>query len=67
MLSTAFAIFLYFLPSFIAIIRHHSSAFAIILVNVFFGWTMIGWFWALIWSATNPNKGNTVFVSVNQK
>jgi hypothetical protein len=45
---------LYFLPSFIAIRRRHHNQTAIMLVNFFFGITIIGWFVALIWSVTNP-------------
>lgn len=64
MLSSILVFVLYFLPSVIAVLRHHKSAFAIIIVNIFFGWTVIGYFWALIWSATNPRE-NTVVINNN--
>ena len=41
---------LYFLPTVIAVVRHHRNLVAIILVNVFLGWTGVGWLVALIWA-----------------
>jgi hypothetical protein len=39
---------LYFLPS---IIGHRKQAFAgILVVNLLFGWTVVGWIVALIWA-----------------
>lgn len=43
---------LYFFPIILAFGRGHRSAPAIAVVNVLFGWTLIGWIWALIWSLT---------------
>jgi uncharacterized membrane protein YqaE (UPF0057 family) len=41
---------LYFLPSFIG---HRKQGFTgIFLVNLLLGWTVIGWFVALIWACT---------------
>ena len=39
---------LYFLPTIIAAVRHCSHLVAIILINVFLGWTGIGWIGALV-------------------
>ena len=41
---------LHFLPGIIASRRHHPIALAIWLVNIFFGWTGIGWLITLIWA-----------------
>ena len=41
---------LYFLPSFIAFLRGHKNKFAIFLLNLFLGWTLLGWVGSLIWS-----------------
>jgi len=41
---------LYFLPSIIAWRRNHNNENPIILTNLFFGWTFIGWIACLIWS-----------------
>jgi hypothetical protein len=43
----------YFLPTIIAIARGHRQAVAIFLLNLFLGWTMLGWVGALVWSAVN--------------
>jgi len=49
-LTLLFLIFLYFLPS---ILGHNKrGAAGIILLNVFLGWTVIGWVIALIWAVT---------------
>jgi hypothetical protein len=42
------AIALYFLPAIIAAARHTHNATAILLLNIFLGWTLIGWFVALV-------------------
>jgi hypothetical protein len=39
---------LYFVPAIIAAARHTHNSTAILLVNIFFGWTVIGWFVALL-------------------
>jgi hypothetical protein len=39
---------LYFLPAIIAAVRHTHNATAILLLNLFLGWTVVGWFVALL-------------------
>ena len=51
-------IILYILPGVVASVRKHGSAVAIWLVNIFLGWTVLGWFIALIWAGTST--GNNV-------
>ena len=41
---------IYFLPSILAITRKQKSIVDIILLNTFLGWTIIGWFAALLWA-----------------
>jgi hypothetical protein len=43
---------LYFLPTIIALLRHHHNALAIFVLNFFLGCTLIGWVVALVWSVT---------------
>ena len=43
-----FAFALYFVPAIVAAARHTHNATAILLTNIFFGWTVIGWFAALL-------------------
>jgi len=40
---------LYFLPTILAADRGHGVA-CILLLNLFFGWTVIGWFALLLWA-----------------
>ena len=46
----------YFLPSIIAASRHKRNLFAIFMLNALLGWTVVGWFVALIWSALYEEK-----------
>lgn len=45
-----FGIGLYFLPAIIAAVRHTHNSTGILLLNLFLGWTLIGWVIALILS-----------------
>jgi len=38
----------YFLPAIIAAVRHTHNSTGIFLLNLFLGWTVIGWFVALL-------------------
>lgn len=55
----------YFLPTIIAMFRGKSNTFAILLLNLFLGWTFIGWIVALIWSVTTDNKPQTIVLNNN--
>lgn len=48
-------ILVYIAPWLIAGIRGHYSRHAILVLNIIFGWTIIGWIWALLWAL----NGNT--------
>ncbi|HUA92744.1 MAG TPA: superinfection immunity protein [Terracidiphilus sp.] len=48
-----FGIGLYFLPAIIAAVRHAHNTGGILLVNIFFGWTVIGWFAALLMAVSS--------------
>ena len=41
---------IYFLPSIVALARSKRDTAAIVLLNFFLGWTMIGWVVALVWA-----------------
>ena len=45
-----FGFILYFLPAVIAYARSKRDAGAILVLNVFLGWTAIGWVIALVWA-----------------
>lgn len=42
------AVLLYLLPSIIILIRKAENKKSVILINIFFGWTFIGWLYALV-------------------
>jgi len=42
----------YFLPLLIAVKRKHHQGTAILVLNLFFGWTILGWIVALVWACT---------------
>ena len=47
---------LYFLPVILADKNKHTDTTAIFVLNFFLGWTILGWFVALIWAYTDPKK-----------
>jgi hypothetical protein len=53
---------IYFLPSIIA--YNHRNGTSIFLVNLFLGWTFIGWVVAIVWAFTDDKK-EVVVISQN--
>ena len=49
-LVVPFLFALYFLPVVIAIARRHPNTLGIVLLDLFLGWTLLGWIGALVWS-----------------
>lgn len=49
-LITVLCVLVYFTPSIIAAVRHVHNFGTIIIVNVFLGWTIVGWIIALAMS-----------------
>jgi hypothetical protein len=45
-------VLLYFVPTVIACARNHHNQTPVMLVNLFFGWTFLGWIIALIWASS---------------
>jgi hypothetical protein len=41
-------------PAIVAFARHHHNRWAILALDFFLGWTMLGWVGALVWALTNP-------------
>ncbi len=50
---------LYFLPGIIASARSHHNALAIWVLNLFLGWTALGWIVALVWAFTAVQRKQT--------
>lgn len=46
---------LYFLPTIVAGGRHLHETTGIAMLNLFLGWTFIGWVAALLWAITAPS------------
>jgi hypothetical protein len=53
LMYVAIALAIYFLPAMIANTRKHKHTMAIVLTNLFLGWTFLGWVAALVWACTN--------------
>ncbi len=49
-MAILFIVLIYFLPFIVAIARKHLDSTAIFVLNLFLGWTFIGWVIALIWA-----------------
>lgn len=52
------ALTLYFIPTIIAFKRRHLNRVPILLLDLFLGWSFIGWIIALIWSTTQNTENN---------
>ena len=52
------AIAAYFLPTIIASNRGHMSTGGIFALNLFFGWTLLGWVLSLCWALNSNTKKN---------
>jgi len=46
----------YFLPTLISWIRKHPNQTSIAILNLFLGWTFIGWVVALVWAVGAINR-----------
>jgi hypothetical protein len=49
-------VFFYFLPTYIARKKRHRSATSIMILNLVFGWTLIGWIGSLAWAYSGNNN-----------
>jgi cytoskeletal protein RodZ len=47
---------LYFLPTIIATARKNANTLGILLLNLFLGWTVLGWLGAIIWAFSSGSK-----------
>ncbi len=55
----------YFLPSLIALMRGKSNSIAILALNLFLGWTLIGWVVSLVWSLSSDAKPQKIIINQN--
>lgn len=57
------SLLLYFFPFIISIFTRNRTA-SVFVMNLFLGWTVIGWVWALVWSITpNNDKSDITLLS----
>lgn len=61
--GVAVAIAVYFLPSIVASSRRHRSENAIIALNLFLGWTFLGWVGSLVWALAGEAREEQVSAS----
>jgi hypothetical protein len=47
---------IHFLPTFVAAVRNSRHTFLIFVLNLLFGWTIIGWLVLLIWACVGEPK-----------
>lgn len=52
----------YFLPSIVALIKKAPSKISVIIINLFFGWTFVGWVVALAMAFRDPQPPQQVNV-----
>lgn len=50
----------YLLPSFVAACRNHHNAGAVVVLNIFLGWTVLGWILALALACSGNRRTNDV-------
>jgi hypothetical protein len=62
MITLSILALIYFLPTIIAANRGHSVA-GILVLNLFLGWTGIGWFALLLWSLISAPRYVVVYPS----
>jgi len=47
---------IYFVPTIVAKVRHHKDFVSILVLNIFLGWSLIGWVVALVWALKNQEN-----------
>ncbi len=57
------ALGIYFIPTSIAMMRGSNLTAAILVVNLFFGWTIIGWVGALVMAVLPKQKDQVIYIN----
>ncbi len=58
-------ILIYFFPSVIAFSKSKSNTAAIFVLNLFLGWSFIGWIVALVWAVSKDKEKQPIIVNNN--
>ena len=64
LVSIAAGVLFYLLPTFIAMTRRHPNTASIAILNIFLGWTFIGYIVALVWAFSAITKHGNISVNV---
>ena len=56
----AAGIAVYLAPTIVANKRGHRNAMPIFILNLFLGWTFVGWVGALVWAMTDNVKADAI-------
>ena len=56
-------ILMYFLPTIVAFMRQQYNTTSIFILNLFLGWSVIGWVVALVWAFKKPDTQATTILS----
>jgi len=65
LLTAIFSLGFYLIPTFLAFSRNHDSKIWVAILNIFLGWTLLGWFFALVWAAFGQKKSIQITNSGN--
>ena len=57
--SMLFGLAVYLLPTIIAAAKRKTNTLRIVLLNVFAGWSVIGWIIALVWALSANQKSTS--------
>jgi hypothetical protein len=55
----------YFLPTIVASHRRHPSTIGILILNLFLGWSVVGWVASLVWAASGPRGDDPGYARFN--
>lgn len=54
--TTLLVLVIYLFPTILAWLGKHPCADSIAIINLFLGWTVVGWVGALAWAVFNPRR-----------
>ena len=63
-IGIALALAIYWAPTIVAIFKKHPHLVGIIVINFFFGWTLIGWIASFIWAFIIPQPPQIIVQQV---
>jgi hypothetical protein len=64
-LLVALLVIPYWVPTIVAFVRKHPSRGAILALNLFLGWTFVGWVVSFVWAVSDNARGGHQTVVVN--